>query len=67
MCDQGTDNLFVVVVALRVLPLDQSHWDDSYWKEIGLGDFPEEGYCRIGVLHVIEPFLLDTVLRYKGC
>ncbi|XP_065834234.1 FGGY carbohydrate kinase domain-containing protein-like isoform X2 [Oscarella lobularis] len=33
---------------------DQSHWDDSYWKEIGLGDFPEEGYCRIGT-RAVEP------------
>ncbi|MGH7143679.1 MAG: FGGY-family carbohydrate kinase [Planctomycetota bacterium] len=23
-------------------------WDDSYWKQIGLGEFPREGYARIG-------------------
>lgn len=28
-------------------------WDDSYWNSIGLGEFPAEGYRRIG--HRIRP------------
>eukprot|EP00118_Oscarella_pearsei_P007583 m.37667 g.37667 ORF g.37667 m.37667 type:complete len:181 (+) comp32418_c0_seq4:465-1007(+) len=31
-----------------------SGWDDSYWRQIGLSEFPEENYRKIGA-RVIEP------------
>ena len=28
---------------------ERKGWNDSYFKQIGLGDMAEEGYCRIGL------------------
>lgn len=35
--------------------LDERGWDDGYWRSIGLGEFVDEGYRRIGVAKDVKP------------